>query len=431
MVCARETADVDQTSSASRVEDDHAAAPVPDVEALREQVRQLEVERLDFIAAQLRSLREVWVLNRMSDALGLRRTHQQIVTQTLREAVSIAEAQNAWFVVPRRDGRASAVWSHPEQSVDFAALPTEARDLYERWISERPESPLNLPTYDPASPEAMFTAAGLRTAEHLMGVMIVESRDIAAATSSERQRLLTSMLRQTAVACENNRLFESMSAMIVDVVVAMALAIESRDPYTGGHVMRVTAYSLLLGSRLGLGDSDAAQLRLGGLLHDIGKVAVPDAILRKPGKLDDAEFEVMKSHAAVGHQIISPIPQLAAVAPVVRSHHERYDGRGYPDKLAGQAIHPLARIAAIADTFDAMTSDRPYRKGMPFETARAEVKRCAGTQFDPAMAEVFVGLTDAELRQSVATLQAWRQGDHASSSRDLLCLLDLDRPRLE
>jgi HD-GYP domain-containing protein (c-di-GMP phosphodiesterase class II) len=216
--------------------------------------------------------------------------------------------------------------------------------------------------------------------------------------------------------------------MIVDVVVAMALAIESRDPYTGGHVERVTAYSMLLGKHAGLSRSDLATLRIGGLLHDIGKIAVPDAILRKPLPLTKEEFEQMKPHPVVGHQIISHIPQLAKAAPIVRWHHERMDGKGYPDGLTGDQIPLLSRVAAIADTYDAMTSDRPYRRGLDMQVAREEIKRCAGTQFDQELAQIFVAIPEDELIATIATANRVRDPKRRMDSVSLLDTLDLDFP---
>jgi HD-GYP domain-containing protein (c-di-GMP phosphodiesterase class II) len=126
-----------------------------------------------------------------------------------------------------------------------------------------------------------------------------------------------------------------------------------------------------------------------GTLHDVGKIGVPDAVLQKPGRLEPEEFRLMQTHSVLGEQIVSRVPQLAELLSGVRHHHERYDGRGYPDGLAGEAIPKIARYLAVADTFDAMTSDRPYRKGLPVETALAEIEANAGTQFDPMLARAF------------------------------------------
>ena len=186
--------------------------------------------------------------------------------------------------------------------------------------------------------------------------------------------------------------------------------------------------SILLGKHAGLGRTDIATLRLGGLLHDIGKIAVPDAILRKPLPLTSEEFDQMKPHPQVGHQIISPIPQLKNAAPIVRWHHERIDGKGYPDGLKGDEIPYLSRLVAIADTYDAMTSDRPYRRGLDIDVAREEIKRCAGTQFDTELANIFYNIPKEELLQTVASAKQVRDSQRRTDAVSLLETLDLDFP---
>jgi HD-GYP domain-containing protein (c-di-GMP phosphodiesterase class II) len=151
----------------------------------------------------------------------------------------------------------------------------------------------------------------------------------------------------------------------------------------------VTAYSLLLAEELGLPEDQRRQLRVATLLHDIGKIAIDDQILRKPGRLSDPEFTQMRTHVTRGAEIIQMIPGLAWALPVVRGHHERYDGKGYPDGLKGDGIPLTARVVAVADAFDAMTSDRPYRTGMPVARAFAELQSGAGTHFDPECVAAF------------------------------------------
>ena len=190
-----------------------------------------------------------------------------------------------------------------------------------------------------------------------------------------RMRLFAGPL---AHALENARLYAERQRTFVDTVTALAEAVEKRDPYTGGHLQRVVAYSLLLGNQLDLGVEELENLRLGATLHDIGKIGVPDGVLLKAGPLDDAEAAVMRRHPADGAAIVARIESLRALVPIVRNHHERVDGRGYPDRLAGDAIPLSARVVAVADTFDAMTTSRPYREAMSREVAAAEIRRVAG-----------------------------------------------------
>ena len=166
-----------------------------------------------------------------------------------------------------------------------------------------------------------------------------------------------------------------------------------RDPYTGDHTQRVRTYSLLLAEHLDLTAEKKYLIEIGTPLHDIGKIGIDDAILKAARKLTPAEFDVMKTHTTKGAKILEQVPDLPPeVIQIVRSHHERWDGQGYPDGLKGNAIPELARIVAVADAFDAMTSDRPYRVGMPADVAFAEVEKQKGRQFDPEIATAFLAI---------------------------------------
>jgi putative nucleotidyltransferase with HDIG domain len=183
----------------------------------------------------------------------------------------------------------------------------------------------------------------------------------------------------------------------------LAQAVELRDTYTGEHSRRVTRFAVLLGPQLRLSAEDVELLRIGTPLHDVGKIGIEDAILRKPGPLTPAEFEVMKTHVTKGAEIIEKVPDLAAAVPIVRSHHERWDGGGYPDGLQGEDVPRLARIVAVANAFDAMAFDTPYRRGQAAEIAFAEIERQRGRQFDPEVVTAFLQVREkvvAEVRRS-------------------------------
>jgi ribonuclease P protein subunit RPR2 len=182
-------------------------------------------------------------------------------------------------------------------------------------------------------------------------------------------------------------------------VRALARALELRDDETGGHAERVTRLALELTERVAPDLAAEPQLEYGFLLHDIGKIGVPDGILRKPGPLDAEELAEMRSHTLLGEQMIEDIPYLSGAArEVVASHHERWDGRGYPRELKGGEIPLCARIFAVVDAFDAMTNDRPYRQAMRFEDAIAEIVANRGTQFQPELADAFVDLARRHTR---------------------------------
>jgi putative nucleotidyltransferase with HDIG domain len=185
---------------------------------------------------------------------------------------------------------------------------------------------------------------------------------------------------------------------------AMGDALDLRDAETEGHSRRVTAYTISLAREIGLDTEHLRTIARGAFLHDIGKIATPDAILLKPGKLTPDETAIMREHCTRGYEMVHKIPFLREAAEVVYAHQESFDGTGYPRGLRGEEIPLGARIFAIADTLDAMTSDRPYRKGRSFAEARAEILRCSGTQFDPAIVKVFIAMPDdlwSNLRREV------------------------------
>ena len=184
--------------------------------------------------------------------------------------------------------------------------------------------------------------------------------------------------------------FRELKSIYNGIVFSLVYAIDAKSPWTKGHSERVTNYALSIAKELGLKEKDIENLHVAALLHDIGKIGTYDVILDKPGKLTDEEFDLVKLHPAKGEEILKPISQLQNILPIIRSHHERIDGKGYPDGLKGDKIHPLARIICVADSFDSMTSERPYRPSPGIEYAISEIKRCSGTQFDTQAAEAFL-----------------------------------------
>lgn len=193
---------------------------------------------------------------------------------------------------------------------------------------------------------------------------------------------------------QNARLYEAQERQFLKMVTALAETLDKKDPYTGGHVRRVVSYSMLLGAELGLGRGQLKELWLAATLHDIGKIGVPDRILGKPAPLDSEEAELMKKHTVFGSEIVSHLAN-PSVLVGVRNHHERIDGRGYPDGLRDDELPLVARIIAVADTFDAMTTSRPYRAGLPREQAAAEITGTAGSQLCPTVVAAFRALFES------------------------------------
>lgn len=217
---------------------------------------------------------------------------------------------------------------------------------------------------------------------------------------------------QTHVANERADSLETLSREIVET---LAVTIDAKDRYTNGHSFRVARYSTALAGKLGWGEEDIKMLGGEALLHDIGKIGVPDAVLNKPGRLTDEEFTVIKSHTLVGDTILRQSGSPTDAAQVARHHHERYDGRGYPDGLKGEAIPLHARLVAIADAYDAMRSDRIYRKGLPADVIRGEMIKGRGTQFDPELLDEFMQLMDTNVLDEIAESSVFQWNEKQSA----------------
>ncbi len=200
--------------------------------------------------------------------------------------------------------------------------------------------------------------------------------------------IFCSLGSQAAVAMENANLYKRLKDSFFHTAEALAEAINSRDPYTGGHTGRVRDYSVMIAMALNMGAQELESLKFASTLHDIGKIGIDDAILRKKGKLSILEEQEMRKHPEIGAKILSYVEEMGVSIAGVRHHHERLDGEGYPDGLKGEEIPLQARIIAIADAFDALTTDRPYKKGVDRVSAGKELKKAAGTQFDPKLVDI-------------------------------------------
>jgi putative nucleotidyltransferase with HDIG domain len=230
----------------------------------------------------------------------------------------------------------------------------------------------------------------VKVKEKIVGVLEAVNKQGGGRFDQEHLSLFTSLADQAAIALDNSRLYRELEEMFFQTADSLADAIEQRDPYTGGHTQRVTLYSQAIAKYLQLNPLERKWLKIASVLHDIGKIGIEDKILKKPARLNLDEFDLIKHHSDIGAKIIEHIRQLKEIIPGVKYHHEQLDGKGYPDGLKGEEIPLIAKIVAVADTYDAMTTDRPYRKAMEKEVAIEELKRCSGTQLDQRVVEAFI-----------------------------------------
>jgi HD-GYP domain-containing protein (c-di-GMP phosphodiesterase class II) len=217
------------------------------------------------------------------------------------------------------------------------------------------------------------------------------------AFDAEDARVVETVADYVGAALRTALLYTELEASYMGAAEALAAALEAKDDYTADHARSIADLAVEVGRRLGLREGELRDLRYGAIFHDIGKIAIPDAILNKPGPLTDEEFAVVKRHPEVGEQILAPIPFLREARRIVRHDHERWDGGGYPDGLRGEEIPIGARIVLVVDAWHAMVSDRPYRAGLEPEQARAELVRHAGSQFDPEVVHAMLSCLDDEV----------------------------------
>jgi putative nucleotidyltransferase with HDIG domain len=224
-----------------------------------------------------------------------------------------------------------------------------------------------------------------------IGILTIYSKEVSE-VSSNVMAIISIVASVTAAAVENSELVRRIEKNYFSTVEALTAAVEAKDPYTRGHSKRVTQYAIVLAERFGVSDADVRNLQYGATLHDIGKIGIGGHILNKRGKLTKEEYDIIKKHPIIGERIIERVDFLQGARPIVRGHHERFDGTGYPDGLRDEEIPFLARIVAVVDFFDALTSDRPYRKAYSAEETNLIIREGIGREFDPVVAKEFLAI---------------------------------------
>lgn len=353
--------------------------------------RGLEKRRLT--AENLR-LREALSLYKVSEAIAASLSLDEVVS-TLSES-ALSEVRSDLVMTWLADGEGNFAL----RSLNYSALVEEGEELgaldpakvTERLsagpIIEHGARARELFLVQPSRQVSSLIIVPLKMRDRLLGFVSTVSLTASRRFDEGQRKLLSIIASRAAAAIENARLYEDLQATFQQTIQSLARTIDKMDRYTAGHSERVARYAVNLARWLGLDEAQIEIVRHSALMHDIGKIGCV-MNLNKAGKLTQSEYEVFKRHPAYGREILDPIKFLGPVIPGVHLHHERWDGRGYPLGLAGNDIPLIARIISVADTYDAMTSDRAYRRALPHEVTVSEIERCSGTQFDPDIAGIF------------------------------------------
>lgn len=268
-------------------------------------------------------------------------------------------------------------------------------------ISDTHIDPMPVPLSPIDKPIRCWLGVPMFSHDQLIGGLAIWSKQ-PNAFDDNNQRLLESLTSQVAISLENARLYEELEDGFLQTVLALANAMDVRDNYTHDHSQRISLLTKKTGKAMGYNPKELENLTLASLLHDIGKIGVPDDVLLKPSDLTKEEYEIIKNHPALGANIISPVKKLSAVAPIIKHHQEKWDGTGYPDGLKGEEIPSGARILMVVDSYIAITDNRVYRDARSHKEAVAELRLLADKQYDPEVVEVFIQVIEKELKKSPA-----------------------------
>ncbi|WP_203472710.1 HD domain-containing phosphohydrolase [Dissulfurispira thermophila] len=355
-------------------------------------IAQRELEIKNITHETLNKYKEITLLYDLSEKVSSCLNLNEAATLAVEQAKKFIECTGASLRLLNGDGKLEtiATWGHEADTSPLIQIGHGIEgSIFTTGIAEIVNNVLSDARHADEEVNAnSMICSPLKTKDKVMGTIKISSMSPINYTA-EHLKILNTIASQTAAAIENARLYDELKETFLMAVITLAETIEKRDPYTGGHTKRVMQYSLAIGKVLALSDEDMTRLKLSAILHDVGKIGVKDTVLCKPGRLTDEEFKEIKKHTLYGEEILAHIKQFKDIIPGVKHHHERYDGKGYPDGLKGKDIDIAARIIAVADSFDAMTSNRPYRQGLSLDVAFEELKKHAGAQFDPDVVSAF------------------------------------------
>jgi HD-GYP domain-containing protein (c-di-GMP phosphodiesterase class II) len=419
-----------QWAAGRRVWPAHAALPLATATAeslvAQQSAASMKTQLSEVSGQLLATFEELNLLHQMTEGLSLGRHERELLDQAVDWLAEIIAAD---CVVARLD----AAPSHTTIAGRYSPIPAEQlSEFFGRLGPQAQRRSLVLnhdrtssPTWAYPEVREVVTAPILSNGETIGWVGALNYRPKRGAYGggfgAVEGSLLSSVATLIGVHAGNRDLFEQRKQLFESSVYALTSAIDAKDPYTCGHSDRVARVAVRLAKQLGCEGEELNAIYLGGLLHDIGKIGIDDAVLRKPDKLTADEYEQIKLHPALGEQILQGVPQLAHVLPIVRHHHETWDGNGYPDRLATDACPKLARITAVADAIDAMGSDRPYRKGMPIEEVESILRNGAGKQWDPRVIAAYFAVREdvqaicrIEREPHDLDVGLWAEGDACS-----------------
>jgi len=368
---------------------------------------------------------ELSMLYRISGSMRVTQSGTEFFKNICRELLEVIHLQAAVVLLHRRGRNDSA--DRMEYAGQLPLPEAQLRQLFRRYLEPRLGASRTAIVDNQFATHAAhlggqvgrirtLIAVPLAGGEGLKGVLVGMNK-LTGEFDSTDLKLISSIGSQAGVFLENYHLYEDLQDLLMGMLHALTASIDAKDPYTCGHSRRVALISRKLAEMSGFAPQRVGRMYLAGLLHDIGKIGMPEAVLLKTGRLTDEEYSAVKLHPEVGARILGGIRQMEDIVPVVLYHHERPDGRGYPRGLAGAEIPIEALIVGLADGFDAMTSSRTYRAAMPLEAVIAEIRRCSGTQFDPRLVERLLSLDLKafleELRTASAAEVELAQGVHA------------------
>jgi len=356
---------------------------------------------------------ELTTLYETSRALGSTLDLDTLLDSTLDAAMRSFSVDSGYLVL--RDGVSSDLslkaW---RGTTDVAPDDRAVRSSMSEWVVRQgrplifnPSSSLgDAQNVDAITGALAAVCVPLHSADGVIGAIAVGSRDPEARFTGDDVRLLSTIANHLTVAIGTTELFASLQDAYLSTVRSLAAAVDAKEPYMRGHSERVAIFARATAEKLGLSHDQRTALEMAAYLHDIGKIGISGQILRKPGPLDAEEAATMRHHPLIGANILRPVAFPWSIAPVVRHHHERYDGTGYPAGLRGEEIPILARVLAVADAYEAMVADRPYRRSQTVEGAIAELKRCSGTYFDPRIVEALLEVLEDTDAAAVSAPQA-------------------------